>query len=147
MTKRKQGIFIRRLCLGAWAASFALIGSVPVSFAQEPVIVQDIRNRVKQYGYSIKVEIVHNKKTDREDLLISPAESGYSSGAFIFAVAHGVSDATSISITYQLFFGMVLVEINDELWAISASNCRKIFSLRTAEEQNELFRKSLKRLR
>jgi len=123
------------------------IGSVSVLYAQEPIIVQDIREKVKKYGCDIKVEIVHNRESDREDLFITPNGTGYSSGAFIFAVAHGVSDATSISITYQLYFGMVLVEINDELWAISAENCRKIFSLKTAEEQNEMFRKSLKRLR
>jgi len=129
------------------AVSLMFIGSVSVLYAQEPIIVQDIRNKVKQYGFDIKVEIVHNRESDREDLLISPEGTGYSNGAFIFAVAHGVSDATSISIIYQLYFGMVLVEINDELWAISAANCRKIFSQKTAEDQNEMFRKSLKRLR
>jgi hypothetical protein len=42
---------------------------------------------------------------------------------------------------------MVLIDINNELWAISAENCRKIFKLETAEEQTWVFQQSLKRLR
>jgi hypothetical protein len=145
-TGRDVRVYMLFACFFSVVAIFDCIRPSFV-FSAEPVIVQDIRKKVEHYGYEIAVEIVNNRETGREDLFVTPKKGGYSSGAFIFAVAHGISDATSISLTYQVFFDMVLIQINDELWAISAANCRRIFSLQSAEEQNKMFRKSLKRLR
>jgi len=116
--------------------------------ANDSIIGSEIRDAVKKYGFDITVDIVYNKKTGLQDLAIEPAEGhSYSSGSFVYAVSQCVAKITSKSFTYRLYFNMVIIDINDELWAISAENCRKTFELGTIEEQNEMLRKSLKRLR
>jgi hypothetical protein len=120
----------------------------PVS-AEETNFIQELRKEVvNNSGFSINARIVQNKESKLQDLYILPAgEKTYPTGSFIHAVAQGVSDVTSSSFAYRLYTGMVIIDINGELWAISSENCRKIFRQDTVEGQNEMMQKSLKRLR
>ena len=121
---------------------------LPCISAAESLIVSELKEAVKEHGFDINATIVHNKETKLQDLSITPIENhSYSSGSFIYAITNGVSKVTSRSFAYKLFIGMVIIDINDELWAISAENCRKVFGYDTVAKQNEMLRKSLKRLR
>jgi hypothetical protein len=115
----------------------------------EPLLVRELKNVVKNLsGFEIDVRIAHNKETKRKDLYVTPSgEGNYSIGTFLYSVAKGVDAITSRSITYRLYTGMVMIDIKEELWAISAENCRKTFKQKTVEEQNVMLQNSLKRLR
>jgi len=124
-----------------------LLAFPPLS-AGDSIIESELKESVGKLDVQITVRMVPNAETKKHDIYISPAAGqSYSSGTFIYTVARGVSDVVSKSFTYQLYLGMVLIDINNELWAISAENCRKIFKLETAEEQTRVLQQSLKRLR
>ena len=122
--------------------------SQSVSQSGGSLLVEELKALVAEYGFSIEVAVINNKKTKLQDLFITP-ESGenYPQQSFFYAVARGVSEITSKSMAYRIYTGMVLIDINDQLWAISAENCRKVFELQLLDEQNSLLKKSLKRLR
>ena len=143
LTLRPTNFFIFTVLLLLSYLSFS-----PAS-AEETHFIQELRKEVtNNSGFNINARIVQNKESKLQDLFIQPAgEKTYPTGAFIYAVAQGVSDVTSSSFAYRLYTGMVIIDINGELWAISSENCRKIFKQDTTEDQNEMMQKSLKRLR
>lgn len=114
----------------------------------ETVLETELKEEVKKRGIEIGIEIIQNKETKLQDLYIIPyGDRNYSTGSFIYAVSEGVATITSKSFAYRLYTGMVIIDVNEELWAISSENCREIFKLKTVDEQNTLLQKSLKRLR
>ncbi|MBA7627584.1 hypothetical protein ES703_35048 [subsurface metagenome] len=122
---------------------------IPLLSADEPILLKELKKEVENNsGFFIYIEIITNPESKLQDLYITP-EIGrtYSSGSFIYAVAQAVSNITSHSLTYRFYTGITMIDVNGELWAISAENCRKIFKLGTVEEQNAMLQKSLKRLR
>ena len=99
-------------------------------------------------GFSIDGQVIINEKSRLQDLYITPAKGKtYSLSPFLYSVALAVARITQKSVTYQVYTGQVLIDINGELWAISAEMCREVFELGTVEEQNKTLQKKLIRLR
>jgi len=117
--------------------------------ADKPLLAVEIKKSIKEsHGYLIDVRVIPNKETKLQDLYIAPEKGeNYPHNVFIHAVARAVSNITSQSFAYKLYTGMIIIEIGDELWAISAENCREAFNRETVEEQNSFLQKSFKRLR
>lgn len=116
--------------------------------AGDSIIETEIKEAVKKHDVQINVKIAPNAETKKHDIYISPASGyTYSGDTFIYSVTWGISEVVSESFTYQLYLGMVLIDINNELWAISAENCRKIFKLESVEEQTRMLQQNLKKLR
>ena len=116
---------------------------------EEPLVARELKQEVQSSeGLSIQVQVYMNDETHRQDLYITPTEGGsVSTSGFVYAAARGVSAITERSITYRLYTGMVLIDVNRELWAISAKSIRETFALGTLEEQSTELWKRLVRLR
>ncbi len=116
---------------------------------EEPLLARELKKGIStNYNMAISVNIVINQESKLQDLIITPkGDRAYSTGSFIYAVVHAVSVATKKTLAYKIYTGMVIIDINGELYAISAENCRKVFKSDTVEEQNEVLRKNLKKLR
>lgn len=116
---------------------------------EEPLLARELKKGIStNYNMAISVNIVTNQESKLQDMIItSEGDQSYSTGSFIYAVVHAVSVATKKTLAYKIYTGMVIIDINGELYAISAENCRKVFEADTAEEQNEILRKNLKKLR
>ena len=119
------------------------------TYTEEPIIIRELKYEVQQNsGFSIDVQVLMNEKSRLQDLYITPAKGKtYSLSPFLYSVALAVARITQKSVTYQVYTGQVLIDINGELWAISAEMCRKVFELGTVEEQNKTLQKKLIRLR
>jgi hypothetical protein len=122
-----------------------------LSFAEDevPLVARELKQEVQNSeGLSIQVQVYMNDETHRQDLYITPSEGGsVSTRGFVYAAARGVSAITERSVTYRLYTGMVLIDVNRELWAISAKSIREAFTLGTLEEQSTKLWKRLVRLR
>jgi len=130
--------------------SFLVVGilSLNISKADETLIEKDLKEALALYDFEISVDIFNNKQSGLQDLLIKPAgKNKYSTGSFIYGVVNAISDITLKSFAYRLYIGVAMMEINDQLWAISAENCRKALKFGTVEEQNNFLQKNLKRLK
>ena len=116
---------------------------------EEPLIARELKREVQgNSDFSFQVQVFLNEYTNLQDLYVMPSgESGYSTSAFVYAVAKGIAVITEQSITYRLYTGIVLIDVNGELWAISAKSLREVFQIGTVEEQNALLWKKLIRLR
>lgn len=128
---------------------FVLIHPALIFPETKPILARDLEEKAKElYNIEVDVTVFPNSKTKLQDLYIRPkAGEKYSSGEFIFSIAHIVADVTKTSFTYKLYTGMVIIEINDELWAISAKKCREIFKEETVEKQTNLLQENIKWLR
>lgn len=116
---------------------------------EELLLARELKKRIStNYNMLISVNIVTNQESKLQDLIITPgSDQHYATGSFIYAVVEAVSGITTKTLTYKIYTGMVIIDINGELHAISAENCRKVFKSDTVEEQNEILRKNLKKLR
>ncbi len=116
---------------------------------EELLLARELKKGIStNYNMLISVNIVINQESKLQDLIITPeGDQGYSTGSFIYAVVHAVSVVTTKTLAYKFYTGMVIIDINGELYAISAENCRKVFEADTVEEQNEILWKNLKKLR
>jgi len=115
----------------------------------KPIIARDLEKKARElYNLEIDVMVIPNSETKLQDLYIRPKPGKeYSSGDFIFSIANTVAEVTKSSFTYKIYTGMVIIEINDELWVISAEKCREIFKEKTIEKQSRLLQESIKWLR
>ena len=116
---------------------------------EEPLLARELKKGIgDSHNMLISVNIVTNQESKLQDLIITPGrDQHYATGSFIYAVVEAVSGITTKILTYKIYTGMVIIDINGELYAINAENCRKVFEADTVEEQNELLRKNLKKLR
>ncbi len=128
-----------------------ILCTIPQAFTytEEPIIIREMKYEVQQNsGFSIEVQVVINEKSRLQDLYVTPAEGkNYSMSPFLYSVAQAVARITQKSVTYHVYTGQVLIDINGELWSISAEMCREVFELGTVEEQNKTLQKKLIRLR
>jgi len=154
-----------------------ILCTIPQAFTytEEPIIIREMKYEVQQNsGFSIDVQVIINEKSRLQDLYITPAKGKtYSLSPFLYSVAlavaritqksvtyqvytgqvlidingEAVARITQKSVTYQVYTGQVLIDINGEFWAISAEMCREVFELGTVEEQNKTLQKKLIRLR
>ncbi len=116
--------------------------------AQERGFEYRLGEIVGKYDFVVEVEIVPNRETNLQDILVSPpAHTDYAPKPFIYAVTYGIAELTGGSLAYQLFFGMVVIDTGKELYAISTKNCRKAFEFDTIEEQSKILERNLKKLR
>ncbi len=116
---------------------------------EETLLARELKKGIStNYNMLISVNIVTNQESKLQDLIITPgSDQHYATGSFIYAVVEAVSGITTKTLTYKIYTGMVIIDINGELHAISAENCRKVFEADTVEEQNEILWKNLKKLR
>jgi len=125
-----------------------LFWTAPAVRAQEPAVAREIRGIAEDFGFLIIVDVVNNRYTGMQDLVIEPAEgSACVSEDFLHAVCAAVAQVTAQSPAYQTYLDMVMIDVNDELWAISAENCRRAFQMSTEPAQKVLLGRSLQRLR
>ena len=116
--------------------------------AQEIRIVTELIEVSEDFGYMINATVVNNRYTGMQDLHVTPAEGhSYETEIFLRIVSAAVATVTRQSPIYQTYIDMVMMDINGELWAISAESCRKAFSRTTEAGQNAMLRSRLQQLR
>jgi hypothetical protein len=126
---------------------FFLLHALPIQ-AQEPSIAAEIRERAEDFGYLIIVDIVNNRYTGMQDLMIRPAQrKSYDTGELIHAVCAAAAQVTAQSPAYQTHIDVAMIDVNGELWAISTESCRRAFHMSTEPAQRVFLGRSLQRLR
>jgi hypothetical protein len=102
----------------------------------------------KSHGFKLKVYVVTNPESKLQDIYILP-ESGQDieTETFIYAILNAVNYLTTEIIAYRIYIGVVLIDINGELFAISAKNAREVISSKPEEERSTKLNTYLKKLR
>jgi len=117
-------------------------------FSQEPRIVTELKEVSEDFGYTIDVNVINNRYTGMQDLHVTPSEGyTYETEKFIRTICAAAATITSQSHTYQTFIDVLMLSINDELWAISTASCRKIFDMTSEATQNAMLKNRLQQLR
>ena len=102
----------------------------------------------KETGQNVDVSVIPNQETKKGDVYIKIKSSPTpSKDKNIFITVLAMGKLMEQSISYQIYLGVVMIDIDNSLYAISAENCRKIFLAKNQQEQNSLLQKNLKRLK
>ena len=152
--KKNRLPFIRLPFISAVALSLLICLSVTFIMAEEETsedstLVTDLKKEVeKSHGFQLKVYVVTNPESKLQDIYIMP-ESGQDleTETFIYAILNAVNYLTTEIIAYRIYIGVVLIDINEELFAISAENARDVINSESEEDQKEKLNIYLKKLR
>jgi hypothetical protein len=118
------------------------------SSAQELLIVIKLKEITEDFGVLVTVNVINNRYTGKQDLAIKPTEDTvYETDVFLHTVCAAVATVTAQSPVYETYIDMVMLNINDELWAISTESCRKAFGMATEVGQNAMLKSRLQQLR
>ena len=117
--------------------------------AEESTLVTELKKEVnKTHGFKLKVFVLTNPESKLQDIYIMPdGEQDYDTETFINAIISAVNNLTSEIIAYRIYIGIILIDINGELFAISAKNCRDVSDSESEEEQKVKLNIYLKKLR
>ena len=135
------------VCLIAMQCTYTV--SAPAQpLSQEAGIATELKEVSEDFGYVVDVRVVNNRYTGMQDLFVTSSEGhSYETDVFLRTVCAATATVTSQSPTYETFIDMLMIGINDELWAISTASCRKAFGLTTQAKQNALLRSRLQQLK
>ncbi len=117
--------------------------------AAESILVSDLKKEVnKTHDFQFKVFVLTNPESKLQDIYIIPdGEQDYDTGTFINAIISAVNYLTTEIIAYRIYIGIILIDINGELFAISAENCREVSDSESENEQKVKLNIYLKKLR
>ncbi|MCK5568776.1 MAG: hypothetical protein KAJ15_03605, partial [Spirochaetes bacterium] len=105
--------------------------------AEESILAVELKKEVnKTHDFQLKVFVLTNPESKLQDIYImSDREQDYDTETFINAIISAVNHLTTEIIAYRIYIGIVLIDINGELFAISAKNCREVSDSESGEEQ------------
>jgi hypothetical protein len=154
MTKRTFTKNVRPGLASAVVLILLLCLTVKAVYAEEntskdTALVAELKKKVEEsHGYKLQVYVVTNPESKLQDLYIMP-ESGknYETKTFVYAILGAVNRLTTEIIAYRIYIGVVLIDINGELFAISAKNAREVMSLEAGDERDAKLNIYLKKLR
>ena len=117
--------------------------------AEESTLAAELKKEVnKTNDFQIKVFVLTNPKSKLQDIYIMPdGEQDYDTETFINSIINAINYLTTDIIAYRIYIGIVLIDINGELFAISAENCREVYGSESEEERNVKLNIYLKKLR
>ena len=117
--------------------------------AEESILASELKKEVnKTHDFQLKVFVLTNPESKLQDIYIMPdGEQDYDTETFINAIISAVNNLTSEIIAYRIYIGIILIDINGELFAISAKNCRDVSDSESEEEQKVKLNIYLKKLR
>jgi hypothetical protein len=117
----------------------------PIS--EEPQIVIALKETTETFGYMIDVQVIYNRYTGMQDLFVTPArEQSYDTESFISNVCAAAAGVTAQNLDYQTY-DVLMINVNEELWAISIKSCRQAFSMATEAEQHAMLKGRLQQLK
>ena len=117
--------------------------------AEESTLAAELKKEVnKTNDFQIKVFVLTNPESKLQDIYIMPdGEQDYDTEPFINSIINAINYLTTDIIAYRIYIGIVLIDINGELFAISAENCREVSGSESEEERNVKLNIYLKKLR
>lgn len=146
-TAKSRLTLLTIICWGAILFIYPMTTPTQIR-AQELSLVTEIQEVSEDFGYMIDITVVNNRYTGMQDLHVTPSEGHtYETEGFLRTICAAVATITSQSPTYQTFIDMMMLSINDELWAISTESCRKTFSMTTEAMQNAMLGSRLQQLK
>ena len=138
----------------ATAVALLLSLTVPGAFAdeevtEEPPLATELKKEVnKTNDFQLKVFVLTNPESKLQDIYImTDGEQDYDTEPFVNAIINAINYLTTDIIAYRIYIGIVLIDINGELFAISAENCREVSGSESEEERNAKLNLYLKKLR
>lgn len=121
------------------------IKAQPIS--EEPQIVLELKETTETFGYMIAVQVIYNRYTGMQDLFVTPVnEQSYDTEAFIRNVCAAAASVTAQNPDYQTY-DVLMMNVNEELWAISTKTCRLAFGMATEAEQHAMLKGRLQQLK
>ncbi|HEB33053.1 MAG TPA: hypothetical protein ENI15_19600 [Spirochaetes bacterium] len=117
--------------------------------AEESALASDLKKEVnKTHDFQFKVFVLTNPESKLQDIYImSDDGQDYDTETFINAIISAVNYLTTEIIVYRIYIGIILIDINGELFAISAENCRDVSDSESEDEQKVKLNIYLKKLR
>jgi hypothetical protein len=117
--------------------------------AEESTLAGELKKEVnKTNDFQLKVFVLTNPESKLQDIYIMPdGEHDYDTETFINSIIGAINYLTTDIIAYRIYIGIVLIDINGELFAISAENCREVSDSESEEERNVKLNIYLKKLR
>jgi len=121
--------------------------SMAQPISEKPQIVVKLKETTETFGYMIDVQVIYNRYTGMQDLFVTPvSEQSYDTDAFIRNVCAAAASVTTQNPDYQTF-DVLMLNINEELWAISIKTCRQAFGMATEAEQHDMLKGRLQQLK
>ncbi len=117
--------------------------------AEESNLSIELKKEVnKTHDFQLKIYVLTNPESKLQDIYIMPdGEQDCNTETFINAIISAVNHLTLEIIAYRIYIGIVLIDINGELFAISAENCREVSDSASGEEKKAKLNIYLKKLR
>ncbi len=127
----------------------SLILSISYLAFSEYDISMEIRNYIfNETGQNTEVTIIPNNKTKKGDVYIKVINPRFpSKDKNIRMILLSIGKLLEQSISYQIYLGIIMVDINNNLYAISSENCRKAYIAKTTEEGYSIIERNLKKLK
>ena len=144
-TKPRLAVFIFICCFTLQFMFPTNSKAQPIS--EEPQIVIELKKTTETFGYMIDVQVIYNRYTGMQDLFITPAKGqSYDTEAFMRNVCAAAASVTARNPAYQTY-DVLVMNVNEELWAISTKSCRLAYSMATEAEQHDMLKGRLQQLK